>query len=213
MQRDNVGQVRSPLIYYLNNELSQDTEVDHLVQLRVDSESFITKHTLGQRTRHTRSSGASSERLNQIALLAMLATKGSVTVCMGVSMDTTSSNLIQCSHSLGQQFRWFRCTDETTCVRLWVILIQTRTTTCWSVLVCPSVITTEYSPMTRNVWTKTNQSMLRPPIRRRCNILWQSCVASRGLLWDECFIEGLTPIAFFVHAHSLLLGQTTTCDS
>ena len=106
-QRDNVGQLHSPLIYCLNNELSQDTEVDHLVQLRVDSESFITKHTLGQRTRHTRSSGASSERLNQIALLAMLATKGSVTVCMMVSVHTMSSNLIQCSHSLGQQFRWF----------------------------------------------------------------------------------------------------------
>ena len=77
--------------YYLNNESSPDAEVGRLVQLRNESETFITKYVLGHKLRSRgQSSTASPQHLNQIALLAMLATKGSV------------SNLIQCSHSLGR---------------------------------------------------------------------------------------------------------------
>ena len=79
------------LPYVLNNETSSNTEVGRLVQLRTESETFVTKHILSCKSNRDRSSStASPHNMNQIALLAMLATKGSV------------SNLIQCSHSLGR---------------------------------------------------------------------------------------------------------------
>ena len=44
-----------------------------------------------------------------------------------------------------------------------------------------------------------------------------TCADSRGLLWDECFIEGLSPLAFFVHAiagrEALVEGATSTAQS
>ena len=43
------------------------------------------------------------------------------------------------------------------------------------------------------------------------------CIESRGLLWDECFIQGLSPLAFFVHAiagrEALVEGATSTAQS
>ena len=44
-----------------------------------------------------------------------------------------------------------------------------------------------------------------------------TCAESRGLLWNECFIEGLSPLAFFVHAiagrEALVEGATSTAQS
>lgn len=88
------------LPYRLDEEESEDAEVGRLVQLRAESELYVTQHVLSQRHHHTEPtwwSAASAGRVNQIALFAMLGTKGSV------------SNLIQCCHSLGQPLR--------TCVR------------------------------------------------------------------------------------------------
>lgn len=43
------------------------------------------------------------------------------------------------------------------------------------------------------------------------------CMESRGLLWKESFIHGLTPLAFFVHAiagrEALVEGATSTAQS
>ena len=40
---------------------------------------------------------------------------------------------------------------------------------------------------------------------------------SRGLLWNESFIEGLSPTAFFIHAiagrEALVVGATSTAQS
>ena len=69
------------LPYYLNDEGSMDAEVAQLVQLRWDSEMFVKRHILAPKTKKTirGCSAASPQRFNQIALLAMLGTKGSVT--------------------------------------------------------------------------------------------------------------------------------------
>jgi DNA-directed RNA polymerase beta' subunit len=44
-----------------------------------------------------------------------------------------------------------------------------------------------------------------------------ACIESRGLLWNESFIEGLSPLAFFVHAiagrEALVEGATATAQS
>ena len=93
--------------YYLNNEHSPDAEVEELVRLRAESEAYITNVILGCKSHSQDSSAASSTRLNQIALLAMLATKGSV------------SNLIQCSHSLVQgTTRVGHCNRSANCFRI-----------------------------------------------------------------------------------------------
>ena len=73
-----------PLPYHLNDENLVDVEVARLVQLRSESETFVTHHVLGQRTsQQHRASAASPLRFNQVALLAMLGTKGSVP-CVGL---------------------------------------------------------------------------------------------------------------------------------
>ena len=79
-----------PLPYHLNDEHLVDAEVSRLVQLRSESETFVTHHVLGQRTsqRHL-ASAASPLRCNQVALLAMLGTKGSVP-CVGLMQGQRS---------------------------------------------------------------------------------------------------------------------------
>lgn len=72
--------ITKSLPYYLNEETSADAEVAQLVQLRGESETFITRQVLRpKRSKHAVvKSAASATRMNQIALLAMLGTKGSV---------------------------------------------------------------------------------------------------------------------------------------
>lgn len=65
------------LPYTVDEETSTETEIDRLVKLRSESEQFITRYVLNERKKDGGSAMCSS-RLNQIALFAMLATKGSV---------------------------------------------------------------------------------------------------------------------------------------
>ena len=94
--------------YRLENVSGSDAEVRQLVQLCAASATYVTRFALGQKVSRRAVpdqerdccgldpasdywSSVSTGRLNQIALFAMLATKGSV------------SNLIQCCHSLGRR--------------------------------------------------------------------------------------------------------------
>ena len=80
-----------PPPYRVDGNDSPDVETGRLVSIQVKSEAMIMQHTLGEHTRHAAWSPVAPIRMNQIALLCMLGTKGSV------------SNLIQCCHSVGQQ--------------------------------------------------------------------------------------------------------------
>lgn len=123
IMRTNVDQYKSKIgtqatmsvPYHINNETSPDAGVDRLVQLRTQSEMFITKHILGRKSKATgglKTSACSPEQLNQIALLAMLATKGSVSWdFLDTKRSQHASNLIQCSHSLGR-FCVCRCVTQ-----------------------------------------------------------------------------------------------------
>ena len=76
--------------YQLDGDDTTEMEIGRLVAVRIKSESIIMQHTLGQRSKR-HGSPIAPGRFNQIALLCMVGTKGSV------------SNLVQCCHSLGQQ--------------------------------------------------------------------------------------------------------------
>lgn len=64
--------------------------VRRLIAVRAPSEAFVVDHVLRSRLRRP-ADGTAMTNTNQIALLCMLGTKGSV------------SNLVQCTHALGQQ--------------------------------------------------------------------------------------------------------------
>ena len=150
----------SRLPYRVDDEGSVYHTVGRLVQLRAESEAFVTRYVMGSRTSKG-GTAASPARLNQIALLAMLATKGSV------------SNLIQCSHGLGQQ-----------------IVSDSRLPVADFGRVFP------HDPKDPE-----------PAV----------AAESQGLLWRDCFIQGLSPLSFFVHAiagrEALVEGATSTAQS
>jgi hypothetical protein len=68
--------------------------------VRIKSEALIMQHTLSERTT-SHWSPVAPVRMNQIALLCMIGTKGSV------------SNLVQCCHSVGHTWVWFVPTHHT----------------------------------------------------------------------------------------------------
>jgi hypothetical protein len=76
--------------YQVDGTDTAEMEIGRLVGVRIKSEAVIMQHTLGERTKVGRGSPIAPGRFNQIALLCMVGTKGSV------------SNLVQCCHSLGQ---------------------------------------------------------------------------------------------------------------
>lgn len=79
------------LPYRLDGEDRPEAEISRLVALRSESEALVVRHVLGERRRGAMGTPGSAGRLNQIALLCMLGTKGSV------------SNLMQCTHALGRR--------------------------------------------------------------------------------------------------------------
>ena len=79
----------TPPPYRVDGNDSPDVETGRLVSIQIKSEAMIMQHTLGEHTRRAGWSPVAPIRMNQIALLCMLGTKGSV------------SNLIQCCHSVG----------------------------------------------------------------------------------------------------------------
>ena len=167
--------------YQMSDEGSGAAEVNRLVQLRsercttvrwwtgLNSEMYVTRHVLGRRSRpFLGSTAVSCTAINQIALMVMLGTKGSV------------SNLIQCSHSLGHcGFFRLNCTT-------------------WQQIVADSRL-----PLGDFDRVFPHNPRYDADGQRE---------ESRGLLWAECFIalgtafplfptpEGLSPLAFFVHA-------------
>ena len=159
MRRGSISAVHVP--YRLDEENSEDAEVSRLVQLRTESEAFVTRHALGRKSVAADGTAAASGGVNQIALFAMLATKGSV------------SNLIQCCHSLGQQ----------------IVGGESRLPLTDHQRVFP------HDPK-RGQWHRAE---------------------SQGLLWRESFIQGLSPLSFFIHAiagrEALVEGATSTAQS
>lgn len=151
--------------YRVDDENQADAEVGRLVDLRAESEAAITRYALGERIGPRAGSDhwtpASAARVNQIALFCMLATKGSI------------SNLMQCTHALGQQ------------------IIQ------------------------NNRLPLGDYDRVFPHDPR--NAPESATLESRGLLWDESFVEGLSPLSFFVHAiagrEALVEGATSTASS
>ena len=89
--------VSSP--YRVDGDDSTEVETGRLVSVRIKSEALIMQHTLSERT-NSHWSPAAPVRMNQIALLCMLGTKGSV------------SNLVQCCHSVGRTCVWFVARDR-----------------------------------------------------------------------------------------------------
>lgn len=151
--------------YRVDGENQADAEVGRLVDLRAESEAAVTRFTLGLRIGPGVGSPhwtpASSARVNQISMFCMLATKGSV------------SNLMQCTHALGQQ------------------IIQ------------------------NNRFPLGDYGRVFPHDQKHAPD--GDTLESRGLLWDESFVEGLSPLSFFVHAiagrEALVEGATTTATS
>lgn len=120
--------------------------VSRLIGIRAKSEEYVVNAVVRPRRRHITSSdgdvvSTTMSDSNQIAILTMLGTKGSI------------SNLVQCTHALGQQ-----------------IIHESHIPTADFGRVFPH--------------DQKNQPTLE----------------SQGLLHSESFIEGLSPIAFFIHA-------------
>ena len=134
--------------YRVDGGNQADAEVGRLVDQLAESEAAVTRFTLGCRIDARAGSDhwtpTSSARLNQIALFCMLGTKGSV------------SNLMQCTHALGQQ-----------------------------------IIQSSRLPLGDYDRVFPHDPKHAPE---------SETLESRGLLWNESFVEGLSPLSFFVHA-------------
>ena len=120
-----------------------DEVMSQLIQCRAPSELFVVQRVSRPRTRRPATRGGSTTMAdsNAIAVLCMLGTKGSV------------SNLIQCTHALGQQ-----------------------------------TIHDSRLPV-------SDFARVFPHDRKGSRD-----IVSQGLLHRESFVEGLQPLAFFIHA-------------